>query len=691
MAASMLQSLCLALASATLFGCAPQRADDGPDLGTLSDNPLPTDSVYGTPPDPIPTLPPPPATASPTGRDPRLAWTPERQAVWGRMVTENHPGWQHIVSKCNRARTGSPAYGDRGLWCALVFQMSGDVSAARVAWQVAAPLITVPPTNANDVRENFLEDAILFDWLYPALTDTERNSAIAGLNTWANYALAIGTPQYVGGMRTSDSDALVGYYFGLAATDLATRGMPGHVDWLAATQNNGSVLPVGGLVATGVNRNTARNTITEYVVNRSAGGEWMESSDYDQGTVALLALGVAAIRTAVPGSDPFSDLAPFLEAAAAFNAALVTDDLAQGLQWGDTEHPREFATRLFRRVGALGALAGVTQGSLGSAKAMGLLDALGQRYGTIGSSAAEPLNRYYLTYDPWAPRAAWNADATVRADGRGHLIARTNTTMFSVMMVPRTDVDHELLYLTNLQLYRNGEWAVTNPLGYGGPAVEATAANGLVIAGLGAMTTRGPTRFESGNQWWAYTGATSGQFYAPPYYQPPPTFLNQWQRTVVYLQRNGVDHIVTVDWVDAQDPRALPDFNRYRPADQARISASGGLVQWLLHAPRQPNSVGSTWSWTTPGGEPVVVTPVGYTPVATTISEQTLWAGNSAFHASELGYQLRLTPTFTGGSTVLRNVITVGEANPTITSSGNTITIDGVQVIVTPTGVQVIG
>ena len=136
----------------------------------------PTDSIYGTPPDTIPSDPVLPS-ASPTGRQPRLIWTPARQQTWNQMVVENHQRFQHIRSNCDRARAGSPRYGDRGLWCALVYQMTGDVGAARTAWSIAGPLITSAPTNANDVRENFIENAIGFD---STPTSTARFTGASG-------------------------------------------------------------------------------------------------------------------------------------------------------------------------------------------------------------------------------------------------------------------------------------------------------------------------------------------------------------------------------------------------------------------------------------------------------------------------------------------------------------------------------
>jgi len=669
--------------------CAPNRPVE-PVL-TGGNMPGQTDSVYGTPPDPIPDLPPLPPSASPTGREPRLIWTAERQGVWNRMVQDNHPRYQHIRGKCDRARSGSPVYGDRGLWCALVYQMTGDVAAARTAWGLAGPLVTGAPSSANDVRENYLENAILFDWLYPALTPAEITAAIAGLNVWGNFALAIGTPQYVGGLRTSDSDAAVGYYFGLAMTDLATRGMPGHVDWLSATQTGGpGTLPVGGVTATGVNRATARNTIAEYATVRAAGGQWIESSGYDQGTVQLLAIGVEAVRTALgTAPDPFPEVRQFLRAAANFNTQIVTGDLRQAVQWGDEEHPRDFQGRLYKRMGMLAGIAGATAGSVEASRALGLINALSQQYGATGYGSAEPMARFYLLYDPYASAGSWQHQTSYLADGGGHLVVRTANTTFSAMMAPRVDVDHELNYLGNFQLYRNGEWVVTNPLGYAGPSVEGESTNGMLVAGLSSMRQKGVDRIEQGSSWWAITGSTSGSLYASGYWSPPPTFLSGWTRTVVYLQRNGVDHIVTVDRVAMQDPRTLGSFDRYRAADQARINGALGLLQWIVHAPVPPQGSGNRWTWSTAGGQPVTVTALGAPPAAHVLNESTMWSASGNFHQAELKHQLRLVPQFTGGSTVLRHVVSVGASSPNITVNGDTISIDGTQVTVTATGVQV--
>lgn len=668
---------------------------------TLSGNPTSptTDSVYGTPPDPIPeipTAPPPPppgSSASPTGREPRLIWTAARQQTWNRMVAENHLHYQHIRSKCNQTRSGTTPYGDRGIWCTIEYQMTGDVTAARAAWGVASQYITAPPRDANDERESFIENAITFDWLYPALTEAERAAAIAGLNAWGRYALAQGTPANVGGMHTNDSDAMVGYYFGLAAADLATQGMPGHVAWLSQSQTGGpGTLPVGGLQATGTNRNTARNTIAQYAAVLARGGQWIEGSDYDLGTLQLLLLGYEAVRQAVDGADPFPEIRQFAQDAIRFNIAIITNDLNQAVQWGDEEHPRDFRGRLYKRVGVLSLLAGATVGTAESGSALGMIDALMQRYGMSGYLSADPLyGRFYFTYDPYATRASTAPQTTFVAEARGHVIARSGNSIASMMMAPRALVDHELEYLSNFQLYRNGEWAITNPLGYNGPAVQGEGSNGLLVAGLSSMHVKGPTRVSSGTNWWAVTGATSGNYYQPSFWDPPATFLTQWERTVVYLQRNGVDHFITVDRLQMENPQSLPKMDRYYPDDRTRIQNARGLVEWIIHAPVAPQGGGNRWTWSTPGGQPVVVTALGPAPTPHVINEAQLWSGFWNFQASELKHQLRLVPQFTGGSTVLRHVVSVGASNPSITVNGDVITIGSTQVTVTATGVQVSG
>jgi hypothetical protein len=619
---------------------------------------------------------------SPTGRAPRLVWTPQQQAVWERMRQENDPLYQVLAQNCNAAVAGSPRYGDRGLWCTIMYQITGNLTYARAAWKLAEPLVEGPPIDGNDVREYFTENAILFDWLYPALSADEREQAITGLNHWAQYALGINTPEYVGAIRIGDSDANIGSYFGLAATDLATAGLSSsHVDWLKATQTAAgeATVAVGGLDATGVNRLTLRNTIDEYVTNHGAGGEWFESSYYNLGTQILLLMGAAAVRTATK-ADHFPEITAYVDQAAQSQTYFTTPDLRQAPQWGDVQNARDFLGQGFRLSTLLGVISGLGHAwsAPHAADVQGLLQAVFAQYGYAGYGHAEPWARFFLFYDPYASANPVPSSTMARYfAGTGHLIVRTPQSLFDGRMSNPTFADHDLGYLRDFQLYRNGEWVVTHPIGYGGGAQFSQGNNSLLLAGLSAMSQRQSTGVQSGSNWWSISGATAGSLYAQPYWDPPPAFLRRWNSTAVYLQRGGLDIIVVQDSVDMDDPRTLPQLTRYATATQATITNAGALLQWVIHAPVNPAVNNNVASWHTAGGQPVYVYTLAPTSVTITSLPESSVLTPSAFTPSELtGYQLRIAPAFTGGSIVVRQVIIVGtDQPPPVSVSGSTVSI----------------
>lgn len=657
-----------------------------------------SDSVV-TPPDttikktkPDSTIPAPDTALSPTGRDPRLVWTGAQQLVWNRMRAENDPLYRLMQTNCDDARMGHPRYGDRGLWCTLMYQITGDTAYAHAAWKLAEKSIEQPPPNGNDVREDFIENAILFDWLLPSLTPDQREAAVAGLNNWAAFALDASTTVSGGGVRLGDSDANIGYYFGLAATDLATAGVsPAHVNWLGATQSaaGAATVPVGGLDATAVDRSTLRNTIAEYVADHGTGGEWFESTDYNLGTQVLLLMGAAAVRTAT-GTDHFPEITSYLNDADAAQVEFTTADLRQTPQWGDVQNPRDFLGQGFRLPTLLGVLSGLgAQWHAPAAlDAQGLLEAILTKYGITGYGAANPWARFFLFYNPYAPaNAPSTANQARYFPGTGHLIVRTATTLFDGRMVNPTHADHDLGYLRDFQLYRNGEWALTHPIGYGGGAQYAQGNNSLLLAGLSVMPLHGPEGVQSGDRWWSITGSTSGDYYSQPYYEPPPSFLREWRSSVVYLQRGGLDIIVVQDSVDADDPRLLPNLTRYRATDLASMTKAPALLQLVLHAPTPPATADGVTRWQTPGGQPVVAYTFAPGPITTTILPEATVLTPSSFSPKELtGYQIRFAPAYTGGSIVVHQVIVVGADSPlTVTSSGSTVQIGSTSVTFGPT------
>ncbi len=263
---------------------------------------------------------------------PRFLWTAEWQANWERARAENHAWWRLIKSNADKTGTSEEQWNDYGQWCALVYQITGEQAYGEKAVAKVLPLVT--PVNANHVREFYIEAVILYDWLLPAMTAQQKVDYEARLNKLAEYSLGINQPIYTGGFRLDDSDQTVGQYFGLALTDLALG-----TDYLSQSSQAGHLpkTPLGGLEVTNDGTETVRNTIESYFEN-AAGGQWIESSEYNLGTNKLVLMGVNAIRTAT-GQEHFPEAVEYFAALKQNMLAELTPDLKDSFQWGDLEHP----------------------------------------------------------------------------------------------------------------------------------------------------------------------------------------------------------------------------------------------------------------------------------------------------------------------------------------------------------------
>ncbi|MCC2672523.1 MAG: agaA, partial [Armatimonadetes bacterium] len=549
---------------------------------------------------------------SPTGRKPRLGWTPERQAVWNRMRRDGHPLWKALKSA---AEANPPKYGARGPWATLVYQITGEADYARKAWeQIDASLDPAwkPADGRNYTRQDLITLAWMYDWLYPALTPPQRDRLVAKLNQLADLTLdrVAGTPW---GTRVVDSDETVGHYFGLALVDLATApDNPRAGSFLKATWKDSEAgsMPVGGLDATGSGLRTGmRNAIREYA-EMARGGQWIESSEYNLNTLKLLLLGAECTRTAT-SSDAFPEITRLTQEAALSQIYELTSDLESAFQWGDTEKPRDL--NLYHRVPLMGMLSGLTKGD---PKVGPLAQGVTKRL--VDSALAKgvtPNWYFYLFYDPYAPAADWREalPAGRFALGQGLLFFhdgwQRDDALFGAHMLPLTPyVDHQVSYFGDFQLYRKGEWAITHPLDYSGPSHLGEAVNGMLFAGLGSMREwRGAVAQEFGpNDSYAYLcGTNGGQHYDPSYYDPPATYLHEWTRSLVYLSSPGrrSSTVVVYDRTHTEDPRALPRLARYRADQGAAINRAPALRQWLIHPTARPAAGADDVTWPTPSGK----------------------------------------------------------------------------------------
>ena len=355
------------------------------------------------------------ADPSPTGREPRLLWTPERQAVWNRMKAEYrsnpaNPGtlggnWYKVVKE--NAECGC-RYGDTGLWATLMYQWTGEAKYVDLAWAKASQFVKKPvaTTVGNYIREYGMENVILLDWLWPGLSASQRTQLADAIAAMMSNSLKGSQP-----IRLGDSDQVVGTYFAVVLFHLANPDDPRALESFRHPQ-------IGGLDATAVDFSNARNAIKTYVEQLAAGGEWFESAEYNLGTVNLLLMGAEAVRTAAK-KDYFPEVTQWTPLWARRQVAYWTPDLAQVYQWGDEEHPRE--RRYYAWTNASGMAAGLLQGTtVGAQLQQHLLD-LVSKYGDTGFDTMEPIvtGRLFFTFNPYAPAADWRTARTFHAKGTG--------------------------------------------------------------------------------------------------------------------------------------------------------------------------------------------------------------------------------------------------------------------------------
>jgi hypothetical protein len=618
--------------------------------------PPPVDTVIVTPPPPPPPVDtvviPPPVHST------RLLATPERLATWQRMVAENHPWAAMTDSNCKGNR-----YGDTGLWCAWWYMATGDQVAGRKSVGLWLSL-TDPNAGDNERREQFIERAVLYDWFCSSgtgiATPSECATMRSALSKWA---------QSCNSARTMDGDLVFGCYFGRVAFAYATGDLS-------------DLANIGGLDRTGNNRNTFRNAVGGYFDHLDGGGLGM-GSHYDVGTLTLALMGVEVAKSAT-GVDHFPEF-PFLDIGRMYIAS-TTGDLNQWVQYGDSYNPRDVTGRLWTRMTLWSGIEGVTK----DPTLHRLMNDFTAKYPPNGGkSFADPWARAMLFRDPYAPvgQPWWG---TWYANGHGMIYNRQPTQTLWLAAYNRAYEDHQPDHLFNAQVYKNGEWVLTNPLGYGGHSYRVTASNGLSLAGLGSMYTSQNTWADSGNGWIAIAGMTSGPVYDPGKYDPPPAFVRYAGRTAVAGNVGATTVVITRDTVDMDDPRTLPKFDRYYPAThssghQGWIQDANGLPWTIWHSPVAPTVSGNTLTWTTKGGQPVRVDLLSDQPIQTaTYDESVIWGyGTGSVFDSEIGFHVRAnTP-----ARVLWSVVQIGPPLP-VSRSGDTITIGGSSWTLTTAGVS---
>jgi hypothetical protein len=548
-----------------------------------------------------------------------------------------------------------------------MFQITGERRYVELAWRGVDKWflrLSGPQLRGNFAREYSAELVLLYDWLYPGLSPPQRATFLSKLNELFSVALTnIWSPDVP--VRTSDSDQTVGVYFGLAFLFVATA------------DHNGAALDyfrrpfVGGLDSTDRDRTTLRNAITDYVA-MAEGGEWIESSDYNLGTVRLLLLGAEGVRTAT-GVDHFPEVTRWASSAALRPIYVTTPDRRQSFQWGDTEHPGDFRGRLFAWQTTNGIVAGLSGRDTAPYLQHFISDLVAQ-YGMTGHLSSEPWARMFLAFDPYAGSSPpSDLPPGWFAKGQGLLTYRTGwddqASMFGAHMpTQQVDVDHQVSYFGDFQLYRSGIWALTHPLSYGGPSILGAGTNSMLHAGFGAMSEFRDVvamQHDPRGEFAYIAGTTGGQKYKAGYYQPPPTYLHEWTRSLLYVPSvdRSSETIVVFDRSHSEDPRDLPSLQRYSAGDRETIARARSLRQWILHMPVRPSISADQISWDLPSRDRVRVTMLlPRQRQVTPIDEAQLWA-DSTILPEQRKWQVGIAPEPEQAWTTFLNVIDVHAPN----------------------------
>jgi hypothetical protein len=543
-----------------------------------------------------------------------------------------------------------------------MYQWTGDRRYVPLAWKKISEFLALPraKTGGNYVREYGIEYVILLDWLWPGLTANQRSQFQNAIGVMLEHDLT-GNP-FIQGYRLEDSDQVIGVYFAVTLFYLTHPEDPRAKSTFGHAQT-------GGLNATAVDRTTARNEIKRYIERLAVGGEWIESAEYNLGTVNLLLMGAEGVRTAT-GKDHFPEVTRWTRDWARRQVAFWTPDLIEPYQWGDEEHPRE--RRLFKWTNASGLAAGLLQNTEEGARLQGHLLELVAKYGATGLESAEPIvtGRLFFTFNPYSQATDWRTDRTFHAAGAGLLLHRSgfqaDDSLFAVHLAPQPEkvaVDHSVKYLNNVEIWRRGEWVLTHPRGYAGAPNTGLGTNAVLMHGFSDMRGFKELLGVAWGDTFAYqVGATGGAAVPTPYYDPPPVFVHEWTRSVLCLP-GATDAVIIYDRAHVTDVQRR---DRFYPTDQQLINRALAPKQWLLHMPVRPTIDGSSIYWSTPGGQNVqwsALLPAASTK--TVRDELALRNGGEAawrdyIKPEELKFHVSLSPSVKRDWDTFLNVVQVG-------------------------------
>lgn len=565
-----------------------------------------------------------------------------------------------------------PNYFDQiGMWGAIFYQITGDVAYAQRSLAIlktnsfwTSPTVSI--YDGNPVREYGQMLVLIYDWIYTGIADPDRSTFRTKLGTLMGRCVNGGPNEGYGlqtplNTRTGDTDQCTGEWTTLGMWAIVDGGTDGVAESLFTTIGGSAVTPQVALDNPirhpgsfgNPNPVNARNAMYYYVNMMAKGGQWIEGSHYNMGTLQLLLFGFDCIRAHYPTED-LQDIKDFAEDVAIQQIHFATNDRNQSFQYGDVETNNARNELLGYNYYGTSMMSSLLCADTVTGPYMQrfVLDHMADHGFPFGSQDAVPTPRSFLSFDPYQTAAAdyTSVQKSLWMAGQGQLTSRPSwdaddSAFWCQWMPGEKFVHHQVKWNGAFQLYRKAHWALTHPQAYGSGTTGALATadapgpqNVVRIArvfsfppwygGGGAISDaaiNGMSRVWSkiATNYVYLCGTAGGPFHPNgQYYNPPPTCLHENTRSIVKLHSTTKDNdvIIVYDRINLVDPRTLPNYTRYASVEQTLMNGATTLKEWMIFSNVATAvggvtathgqvfaSNGGAITWTDPGGDPVRV------------------------------------------------------------------------------------
>jgi hypothetical protein len=485
----------------------------------------------------------------------------DQQEVLKRLFETDHP-WAAMVK--GFADNDEGVYGDFGQWATIAWFATGDNTYGRRAIKHFDKAF-IPAINSRSyTRELFGVFALQYSWLRPLMTDAEAQDFRSRLFAWADLVF----DPTVHGTRVGDSDEVVGHFIGVKLMLKALeKEEPERCAAIAANPQ---------LVAW-------REEIKRYC-ELARGGEWVESNEYNLGTLQLLLIGAYGL-----GEGELPEVDAVLKEAAIQQRWQITPDFTASTQWGD-EQGRELFLNYRVTLNAMFA------GLVGDPQSGALVRKL--------TGDKPPYSAYWFTlyralwcFDPSALTPTYAAPQGFRTTRIGLTIHRGNNYLCQIFGPTWNGVDHENATYPSVRMRRDGEWVLDHPQGYQG---TAQTQNVPIMAGhcrMAHMETVAEETPTGCRVTWRTNGKLPNSW---------AHFMNDFIRTIEFT---APSKIVVVDSFDGRKPTAEELWYGDLVEKTAKAPA---LWQVIYHAPVEPTVTETGVTWQTLGGKTVTITAEGH-------------------------------------------------------------------------------